>query len=156
MKKSILKKGMIGALIVFLIGGSYGFYLYNMPHRDVQSVKPFVEISSSAFVQESLNDPEATNEKYLADDGESKVIIVTGNIYSITEDQLGQKVILLKEEGEQMGVSCTFMESTNANAQNLKKGDQVKIKGVVRSGAEYDENLDLAEDAILEKCDIVI
>ena len=47
------------------------------------------------------------------------------------------------------------MASTNDLAIQLKVGDQVKIKGVVRSGAEHDADLDLDTDAILEKCAVV-
>ena len=38
----------------------------------------------------------------------------------------------------------------------LHIGDFVKIKGVIRSGAEYDEDLDLAENVIVEKSALTI
>jgi hypothetical protein len=66
-----------------------------------------------------------------------------------------QQVLVLKIKEEESGVSCTFMESTNDNTTALKIGDVVSIKGVIRSGAEHDLDLELFEDAILEKCDIV-
>ncbi len=64
------------------------------------------------------------------------------------------KVVLLKENGMKAGVSCTFMEHTNENAEKLKKDDSVTIKGIIRAGARYDEDLEFYEDVILEKCDV--
>ena len=63
--------------------------------------------------------------------------------------------MLLKDLGEIAGVSCTFTPETKKNAEILKIGDKVTIKGVIRSGAGYDEDMELYEDVILEKCDVV-
>lgn len=156
MKKSLIKKLLLPGAIAILIGVGYVAYLFNMPHRNVQSVKAFVEIESGVLVQEFLNNPDATNAKYLAEDGESKVIVVKGQIDAIFEDQKNQKVIVLKDKDEKVGVSCTFMPETNKNVEGLKIGDYIKIKGVIRSGAEIDEDLELYEDVIIEKSDIVL
>ena len=53
-----------------------------------------------------------------------------------------------------VGVSCTFMQNTNKNAENLTKGTKVKIKGVLRSGVDEDSEM-LGEDVIIENCDVV-
>ena len=37
----------------------------------------------------------------------------------------------------------------------FKIGDTVKVKGVIRSGAEYDEDLDLIENVIIEKSALI-
>ena len=50
-------------------------------------------------------------------------------------------MILLKEENTKVGVSVTFMPHTNKNVNGIKIGDIVSIKGVVRSGAEFDEDI---------------
>ena len=97
----------------------------------------------------------AANAKYLNEEGESAVLAVTGKVSSITTDQINQKVILLKGADAHAGVSCTFTEETNNQASNVKIGQSLTIKGVIRSGAGYDEDLELYEDVILEKCTIV-
>ena len=150
----MLKKIIIAVAILVVTGGGYGLYMYFMPHRDVQSIEAFATVSSTDLINEFLEQKEEANKKYLAEDGDSKVIIVTGNVQSIEVDQKKQKVVLLKEENSNLGVSCTFMLETNENADLLQKGDFVRIKGVIRSGAEYDEDLDLYEDVIIENCDI--
>lgn len=151
----MLKKIIIGIILIGVLGGAYGLYLYFAPHRDVQSVEAFTTISAEDLVAEYLKNNAAANMKYLADDGDSKVINVTGRVNSIETDQKNQLVLILKDEGDGIGVSCTFMQSTNKNAEKLKVGDQAKIKGVIRSGAGYDDDLDLYEDVIMEKCDVV-
>jgi len=151
-----MKKWIIVTLIVIVLGGvGTALYMFFMPHRDVQKVEAFAEISAADFVHEYLADPASANDKYLDEEGESKVIIVTGLISSISKDQNNQFVIVLKDPNEKLGVSCTFMASTNNQAASLKVGNPVKIKGVIRSGAEHDPDLDLDTDAILEKCAVV-
>ncbi len=150
----MLKKIIIGIIVVGALGGSYGLYLYFLPHRDVQSVEAFATLSANNLVAEYLKNNAAANLKYLADDGDSKVLNITGRISSIETDQKNQIVLILKEEGAAIGVSCTFMESTNKNAKKLKVGDQVKIKGILRSGVDEDSEL-LEEDVIIENCDVV-
>lgn len=156
MNKKIIKKIALVGVVGLLIGGSYAAYLYFQPHRDIQSVEVFVEIEAAQLVDEYLADANAANKKYLDAEGESKVIVVKGIIKSIDTDQNNQIVATLKSNNDDLGVSCTFTIESNKNATSLKVGDNLKVKGVIRSGAEYDEDLDLFEDAIIEKCDIVI
>jgi len=155
MNKKTIKKIVLGISVVLILGASYAASQYFMPHRDIQSVNPFVEINAPQLVDEYLADMNAANTKYLDAEGESKVIVVVGTIKNITTDQKNQQVIILNSNNENLGVSCTFTNETNKHTLALKIGDNVKIKGVVRSGAEYDEDLDLYEDAILEKCDLI-
>ena len=138
-----------------IISIGVAFYIYNKPHRDVQSTKVDFTLSSQSLVDEFIKDQETAIGKYLTEDGESKIVKVNGPIFSISKDMNNQQVLVLKTKEEESGVSCTFMESTNGNTTALKKGDVVSIKGVIRSGAEHDLDLELYEDAILEKCDIV-
>lgn len=151
MKSKLIK--IISAIVIIAL--IYVAYLWFMPHRDIQSTKAFKTIGATELVNEFLTDKESANQMYLDTEGESKVLTVTGTIASISTDQLGQQVILLKNSDEKMGVSCSFTLETNEQTSNLTLGNKVSIKGVVRSGAEYDEDLDLFENVILEKCSII-
>ncbi len=152
MKSKIIK--IVLALIVIAIG--VVAYLWFMPHRNVQSVKAFKTIDATALVNEFLTDKEKANALYLdSDEGESKVLIVTGIVAKISKDQLGQQVILLKNKKDKMGVSCSFTLETNNQVNTIKIGDHISIKGVIRSGAEYDEDLDLIENVIIEKSALI-
>ena len=151
MKSKIFK--IIAIILVVVV--VYVGYLWFMPHRNVQSTKAFKTVDATELVNEFLTDKNKANNLYLDSEGESKVLIITGTIASISTDQINQKVILLKQPSEKMGVSCTFTTASNAQVDKLKVGDNVKIKGVVRSGAEYDEDLELAENVIVEKSAII-
>lgn len=155
MKKKIIKWGLILLLGGLVIGGGIVFYLFNMPHRDVQAADVDYEITATQLVQEYLDNAQSANDKYLQEEGESKILAVSGTVASIDEDMNQQKVVLLKSTDGKAGVSCTFTASTNVHAGKLKAGDKVKIKGVIRSGAGYDEDLELYEDVIMEKCDVI-
>lgn len=150
-----MKWGIIIAVSGAIIGVSTAAYMFYQPHRDVQSSAADVEISAKEIVDEYLANATAANDTYLQEEGESKIISVTGVVASIEEDMNQQKVVLLKGQDAEAGVSCTFTHDTNVHANELKIGDKVTIKGVIRAGAGYDEDLEMYEHVIMEKCDII-
>ena len=154
-KSKIIKAGFIVAMVGIVVAGATGFYMFNTPHRNVQAVKADYILNSSGIVTEYLSDANAANGKYLSADGQSKVLEITGTVNKISENFDGQKVVLLKAEGDKAGVSATFTPETNTSAERLKPGETVTLKGVIRSGAAYDEDLELYENVILEKSDVV-
>lgn len=155
-RKKIIKIGIITVVAGIVIAGSVGFYMFNMPHRNVQSAKADFSLTALQLVEEYLADAKAANEKYLAADGDSKILKVTGTVSKISDDFDGQKVVLLQNDSDKAGVSAAFTPETSTNAAKLEIGQNVIIKGVIRSGAAYDSDLELYENVILEKSDIVI
>jgi hypothetical protein len=154
-KEKIIKIAGILFLVALLIGGGTGLYLFNMPHRNVLKASTDYSLSSSQIVAEYLVNSAKANEKYLSDDGDSKILEIYGTISKINEDFKGQKVILLQSDSDKAGVSCTFTLETNQHTSKLKPGDSVTIKGVIRSGASYDSDLEFYENVIIEKCDLI-
>lgn len=154
-KKKIIKTIAIIGIAGILIGGGIGLYMFNMPHRNVQSASADYSLKSSEIVAEYLSNKDAANQKYLAADGDSKILEVTGTIAKISKDYNGNTVVLLKEADEFAGVSATFTPETNQNTKGLSTGQTITVKGVIRSGASYDEDLELYENVILEKSDLV-
>jgi len=152
-RKIVIRLLLIGAAILFAAVG-VGLFLFNKPHRDVQATAVDVTITADALVREFLSNPPAASEKYLDESGDSKIIAVSGTVHSSTMDLKGQVVVLLKST-ENAGVSCTFMQASNSHAESLKPGDQITVKGVIRSGAGFDPDLELYEDVVLEQCDIL-
>ncbi len=155
-RKKIIKAGIIVAIIGVVIAGAVGLYLFNMPHRDVQNADADYAFTSTQIVNEYLADMDAANTKYLAVDGDSKILEIEGIVSKISENFNNQQVVLLKGASDKAGVSATFTEETNLNASNLKIGELVTVKGVIRSGATFDEDLELYENVILEKSNVVI
>lgn len=150
------KKVIVTILSVLLIGGGLtALYLFNMPHRDVQKEEADYSIKASDVVNEYLSDANAANQKYLDESGDSKILEIRGMVHDISKDYNENVVVLLKAEGDKAGVSCTFSPETNANAEKLTVGSEVTIKGVIRSGASFDSDLDMYEDVIMEKCNTI-
>lgn len=154
-KKKILKITLIIIGVGILTAGGVGYYMFNKPARDVQNSKTDFSYAASQIVNEYLTDAQLANDKYLDEEGNSKVLEISGIVAEISEDFNSQKVILLKSAGAKAGVSCTFTSETNSNTANIQIGDQITIKGVIRSGASYDEDLEMYENVILEKSDIM-
>lgn len=144
---------VVGAII--LMGGGIGIYMFNAPHRNIEAADSDYTLKASDIVSEYLTDSNLANDKYLDEEGESKILEVKGVIASISTDFNNQKVILLKNENENAGVSCTFTTKTNQSVENLKEGQNIIVKGVIRSGASYDEDLEMYENVILEKCSLM-
>ncbi len=151
-KKTLLKLVGLGVLVAIGVV----VYMFNRPARDVQNTKTDFSYNASDIVKEYLADSQKANAKYLDEGGESKVLEITGIVESISEDYNKQKVVMLKSPSDKAGVSCTFTAETNASTNNVKIGDKVTIKGVIRSGASYDEDLEMYENVNIEKSDIVL
>ena len=98
-----------------LIGGGIGYYLFNMPHRHVQEAKSDYSLSASEIVNEYLTNKDAANVKYLADNGESKILQITGEVSQITDGFDGEKIVLLKNAADKAGVSATFSADIRYN-----------------------------------------
>jgi hypothetical protein len=154
-RKKIIRTIAIIGIAGLLIGGGVGLYMFNKPHRDVQSARTDYALTSSQIVREYLSDNAAANQKYLAADGDSKILEIAGEVRHISENFNGQKVVLLKSAKDKAGVSATFTPETNENLDGIMVGQTITIKGVIRSGASYDEDLGLYENVILEKSDVV-
>lgn len=152
--KKRIKVILLILIIGSIIGGSYALYLWNMPHLDVQAQTADFSLDASSLVNEYLQDEKKANEKHLSDDGDSKIFVVKGIVKSKGTDMNNQITVLLQSENDKAGVKCVFTASTNKNAEALEIGSNVSIKGIIRSGAKYDSDLELYENVLLEKCDI--
>ena len=154
-KNKILKIVLIIIGLGILIGGGVGLYMFNKPARNIQDTKTDFSYNANEIVNEYLTDTQKANDKYLDEAGNSKVLEISGVVAEISEDFNGQKVILLKADSDKAGVSCTFTPETNSNTLKINIGDEITIKGIIRSGASFDEDLEMYENVIIEKSDIV-
>lgn len=154
-KRKIVRTIAIIGAAGLLIGGGTAIYMFNKPHRDVQSEQTDYLLTTSQLVAEYLTNSESANQKYLASDGNSKILEVVGEVNKISENFNGQKVILLKGDQDRAGVSATFTPESSENIEGVVVGQTITVKGVIRSGASYDEDLELYENVILEKSDLI-
>jgi hypothetical protein len=155
-RKKFLKAAIILAIVGIMGGSSVAYYLFNMPQRDVSGAKADFSVSGSELVLEYLTDGTLANQKYLASDGNSKIIEVSGVVGQISEGFDGQILVLLKGNGEKAGVNCYFGKETVNALASLKEGEPITVKGVIRSGASFDEEMGIYEHVVLEKCSLIL
>lgn len=151
-RKKVIKVFVLLMVLGVLSAAGIAVYLFNKPHRDVQAASVDFNLTTADLVGQYLANPEQANLKYLGDEGNSRILAVTGKVYSISRDMNNQAVVLLKDEGEKAGVSCTFTPQTSDQTKRIRIGQSITVKGAIRAGARYDEDLDLYEDVILEEC----
>ena len=119
-----MKKGRRAILIfitaILLAGISYGIYVWNEPHRNVNN-ESGIEISAAAiFDSFSINETRA-NQLYL-----DKAIQVTGEVADYKKNQAGETVVYLKTSDPVFGVNCTFKNDPGL----LEKGAVITFKGI--------------------------
>ncbi|HEX9512550.1 MAG TPA: hypothetical protein VF939_18790 [Puia sp.] len=153
-KKTMKRIGIIILSGVIIVAGIVAFMWFK-PRRNVQATTAYAELKVQDLVNQFSADVAGANAKYLASDGNSKVLIVIGRISNISTNQNGDKVIVLKDPGAKVGVSATFTPQTSPDAESVKVGDMIRIKGAITAGNRYDPDLDLYEHAVLVQCDIV-
>ncbi len=143
MKKG-LKIFLITALVGLIAGVSTVYYVFNMPHRDVENEAPSYIIGASALFNEYNNDEESTHIKY-----GDKVLQVSGSIAELSIDGY-QVSITLNDEME--GVNCSLDSVSIAHNTeligNLKLGDDIILKGKC-------DGFDMIMGVVLTRCFIV-
>ncbi len=129
MNKKIIK------IVAFigLFGAMYALYLFNMPHRNAKDIKSEFTIGASELALQFIENSILANETYLSEDGDSKVGIISGTIFEIGEDVKGELYAIVRDVNSVVGVQCSFQLN-----EVLEIGDIVSVKGVIRSGAEFD------------------
>lgn len=155
MSKITFKRIGPALIILVIIAGSIGAYMWFMPHRNVQAAKADAELTVKELTTEFTTDQGKANARYLSSDGNSKILIISGRVHNISTNQIGEKVIILKDVGTKAGVSATFTLQTSKNTESIKVDDIIRIKGAITAGNNFNPDLDLYEHAVLIQCDIV-
>jgi len=117
-----MKKILIALILLAIIGAGYGYYIYNKPVASLEDQVADVAITADQLISEYENNESAANEKYLG-----KVVVVTGKITEITEEE-GKKKVNLETSNPISAVICEMEE--NKKTEDLKAGDIIKVKGM--------------------------
>ena len=153
MKKKTKKRLIILAVLGVVTVGVIGTIIFLTPHRDVKNTKSDFTVNAKVLVDEYLKDAIMANDKYLSNDGDSKIFEITGRVDQIFKNQKNQDVILLKPESDELGVQCTFI--LGEDISKLSIDGIITVKGKIEQGASYDEDLELGEDVIIGECSLV-
>lgn len=138
-KKNIL----LFILLLLITGASVGYYFYNKGPVNIKNASA-KKITAPGLYRAFLSDSLAARKNY-----SGNILIVSGTIASITENQRGQTIILLNT-GPGLGfINCTMEEKTGTG---IVLNRQANIKGFCSGLGEGDAELGLQPDLYLERC----
>jgi hypothetical protein len=138
------KNIITGLLLLAIISGAAGYYIWNKPHKDVAAVKG-TSIEATALYQAFITDSATANKKYY-----QQVLNVTGAITNISKNLQNQTVATLKTNTESAFINCTM----EGNTDGIKQGSTATIKGVCQ-GIQGDAELGILGDVYMVRCYIV-
>ena len=124
----MLKKIIVGFLILGLLGGIYVYMEFNKEHRDILSEEASIKVKSSELFQAYVEDESAANVLYL-----DKVIEVSGIITEINAEP-GSEMIVLETSDDFFGVNVYFDDVNSLSG--LESGKSILIKGHCTGGDE--------------------
>lgn len=139
MTKRTKRTILFSILAVMLTGVCVGYYLWNKPHKDVKHADA---ITVTAVELYNIFNTDSGKAKSLYTD---KVLDVKGEVMQLTVNRQGQQVILLRTAVADAAVNCTMEE----NANNIKQGDRVNIKGICSGYIAGDTSMDLPGDVFI-------
>ena len=114
-------------------------WVYKPAATSVDAEKADVVISAGDLVNQFETDETAANKSYL-----DKIVLVTGTIESVSEDQT-VITVSLKNPGDLSGVLCSF-DNTTLKKEDFITGKQIKVKGICTG---------YLMDVVLTKCSLV-
>ena len=120
-----MKKIIVFVLLLGVIGGGIGYYLWNKPVPSVEKQKAAYSLTAHALLDAFQADPSAAEATYLG-----QIVAVSGTIYEIIPGEDLQMQVVLETGVSMSSVSCVLEEDADTFLKRgLAKGDQVEIKG---------------------------
>lgn len=142
-KKTIL----VSVLGLALIAAYTGYKLYNKQHFSVESASPAAAVTAAELHNTFATDSATAKAKFIGDELNQKVIVVTGEISNIITDQAKHTVLKLKTATDGAFINCE-MEGL---AGSLKVGDTITLKGIC-NGYLFEADLGIPGDVNMNRC----
>ena len=142
MKGKLKKNILIFFIAIVVIGAVTGYLQWNKPHRDVKGANA-VAITAIELYKIFITDSVKAKAQYL-----NRVVEVSGEVQQVSVNQQKQQVILLKTGTPDAWVNCTMEE----NANNIKAGDAIMVKGICSGYINGDIDMGLPGDVFLVRC----
>ena len=124
------------------IAAIIGYRAWNKPHENIEdaiAIKTNASLLYNSLANDSLN---------AKSDFINKVVMVSGKVKQVSENQQKQQVILLQTNIADGSVNCTMEE----NIKNIKVGDSISLKGICMGYTGGDSDMELPGDVFLIRC----
>lgn len=139
MTKRTKKNILISLGLLILAAAATGYYLWNMPHKDVKHASG-LKVGAIELYNTFSTDSSKAKDQYT-----EQVLEVSGQVVQVLQNQQHQQVILLKTAIAGASVNCTMEETAAAT----KQGDNVIIKGICSGYITGDSSMDLPGDVVI-------
>jgi|GEM_PF-1096360 len=135
-------------LCLVAIGAGVGYYLYNKKPLNPNDVSPDTKTTSTELYQAFAADTVAAKKKFSRTD---EVVEVSGVVMSISQNADKQPVFQLKTTVEKAFINCTM----EGPAENIKEGDNIKLKGLCIGMGENVPEMDVFGDVYMTRCYLI-
>ena len=122
----MIKKILIFGAIAAIIGGGYGYCMWNKPHAEIG--KPNFTTTATELAAEFSADEAAATKKYVGSMDKMIIVQVSGTIAEVKNDSLG--IALGLDTGDPINsVSCVLDKFTKQAKTDFKVGESVTLRG---------------------------
>ena len=128
--------------VVIVTGVIIGYRLWNKPHENIKNASA-IKINAIALYNTLANDSSYTPSSLV-----NKILVVSGKIKRVSENQQKQQVILLETNVPDGSVNCTMEEKVKI----VKAGDSILLKGICMGYTGGDQDIQLPGDVFLIRC----
>jgi hypothetical protein len=135
--------------ISFIVAAIVGFFVWqfvNKKSADTNNEKPAFEMTFSELAT-AFKDPETALGKY-----KSKLIVVQGNVLSITNEDTAMTIELGNAEQEK-SVVCQMDKRHLNELKNIKEGESIGIKGILTGYSDLSD-LDIPSSIEMNFCNL--
>ena len=140
------KKHKVAILLIFIalvvFGAILGYLTWNKPHKDVKDATA-LKVTAPVLYRSLTVDSMQTKSNFI-----NKVVAVSGEVKNVAKNQQNQQIILLNTNISGGAINCTMEEE----AQNIKVGDHVQLKGICSGYIGGDAEIGLPGDVYLIRC----
>jgi hypothetical protein len=135
-------------LVIVILAGLFlfAYWEYNRKRADTAELSAKYTITGTDLIKAFTADEKTANATYL-----DKIIAVKGTVKSLDKDEQGSFTVILGDSASMSSVRCSMDSSHNPEAQALKEGVPITVKGIC-TGFNADELL--GSDVLLNRCSI--
>jgi hypothetical protein len=120
-----MKKALVIILALAVVGGFFGYRMYNKPHKDMTSAESDLKIDAAELLSSFENDEATANEKY-----NDKVVEVSGTVSDVSTDEDGNIKVTLDAGNPLGGVICQLDNLSEHKRTEFPTGEKVSFKGL--------------------------
>lgn len=120
-----MKKVLLYLLPLVVLGLFGAYFMYNKPHKNMESAKADLSVSAEELFTEYETDEARANEKYL-----EKIVVVKGQVKDYSTNEEGHISLTLQSNSEMFGVICELDNLTDHARTEFAIGETVSIKGI--------------------------